>query len=26
VQELVAWASSTDPSRFGIGIYVEDIG
>jgi len=25
-QELVDWASNTDPNRFGIGIYVEDLG
>jgi hypothetical protein len=25
-QELVDWASNTDPNRFGIGIYVEDVG
>jgi len=25
-QELVAWASNTDPNRFAIGIYVEDVG
>ena len=25
-QEVADWASNTDPNRFGIGIYVEDVG